>query len=305
MDTHRLVRQKRHPLCDERGFTIPQLIIVVAIIGIVSSFALVNFRQSKESMALQNSIRLLASRMEKARVDAVRRHGTSNIQFTSPSAYNVTMDFNNNGNPVTRNFTFDPGVRVTTAELPNVTFNWRGATVTQGSSCVVTFSVANRLGDPLSVDVSGSGDVTVESTQPLLPNVLYNSSINANTNVKTQTAIPGSSLADNTPCMDVSGVGTPGDSGPPTCNIHLSSTSISIRKNGGATGSVVVSMSTPSMVVATALQPNNLTVSPSSQNVSAGSSFSIISKNTQRGPMDVVFSSSCGSSITLRVNVTN
>lgn len=302
MNTHRLVRQTRHRLCAERGFSILQLIIVVAIIGIVSTFALISFRRSKETIKLQNSIRLLASRLEKARIDAVRRHGTANLQFISPSSYNITMDFNNNGVPSTRNYAFDPGVRVMSADLPTVTFNWRGATLTAGSSCVVTFSVTNSLGNILNVDVSGSGDVTVENNSPQLPNVTYNP-VNANTSIKLQAAIPGPSPADNTPCMDVSGTGVGGDSGPPSCAMHISSTSISVRKNGGSTGSVLVSMSTATLVTTTA--PSNLTISPTSQTVLVGNSFSIISKNTARGPFYVTFSSACGASITLTVNVTN
>jgi Tfp pilus assembly protein FimT len=287
---------------DERGFSMLQLIIVVAVIGIVSTFALINFRSSKETIKLQNSLRLLASRLEKARVDAVRRHTTTTLQFTDPSSYNINMDFNNNGSPVTRTYAFEPGVRVFSGQLPTVTFNWRGATQTAGSSCVVTFSVVNSIGNILNVDVSGSGDVTVENNSPQLPSVVYNP-INANTNIKLQTAIPGPSPADNTPCMDVSGTGQQGDSGPPSCNIHLSSTSIAIRKNGGSTGSVVVSMSTSVLVTATV--PSNLTISPTSQTVYTGSSFSIISKNNARGPFPVTFSSACGSSFTITVNVTN
>ena len=301
MGTSRMIRSTRR-VCDDRGFSILQMIIVVAIIGIVSTFAVISFSSSKETIKLQNSLRLLAGRLEKARIDAVRRHGTTKLQFTSTSSYDLTMDYNNNGVPVTRSYAFDPGVRVASADLPIVEFNWRGATLTAGSSCVVTFSVINSRGDILNVDVSGSGDVTVENNTPQLPNVAYNA-VNANTSIKLQTAIPGPSPADNTPCMDVSGVGQGGDSGPPACTIHLSSTSIAIRKNGGSTGSVVVSMSTAVLVTTTA--PPNLTISPTSQTVLMGNSFSIISKNTSRGPFDVTFSSACGSSITLRVNVTN
>ena len=299
MSTSRVTRR----MSDDRGFSILQLIIVVAVIGIVSTFALINFRNSKETIKLQNSIRLLASRLEKARIDAVRRHATTNLQFTSTSSYNLTMDYNNNGVPVTRSYAFDPGVSVTSADLPTVTFNWRGATLVAGNSCVVTFAVANSRGDILNVDVSGSGDVTVENNQPALPNVPYSTTLNANTSIKSQASITGTTVSDNTPCMDVSGVGVGGDSGPPACTIHLSSTSIAIRKNGGSTGSVVVSMSTAVLVTATA--PSNLTVSPNAQTVLSGNTFSIISKNTARGPFDVTFSSACGSSITLRVNVTN
>jgi hypothetical protein len=104
--------------------------------------------------------------------------------------------------------------------------------------------------------------------------------------------------------MDLSGGGVGSDSGPPSCTIHVNSSSISIKKNGGGTGSVLVNMSNPSLVVATF--PSNLTVSPASQTVtSSGQSFSIVSKNTLRGPYNVTFTSQCGSTLTVKVNVTN
>jgi uncharacterized FlgJ-related protein len=62
-------------------------------------------------------------------------------------------------------------------------------------------------------------------------------------------------------------------------------------------------MSTTSGVVAS--YPSNLTVTPASQTVSTGSSFIIKSNNNLRGPFYVTFSAQCGSTITIKVNVTN
>lgn len=281
-----------------------ELVIVVAIISIVSGFAVVQIRSSRSALRVQNSIRQLASYMEKARVDAVRRHGTTTVSFSDTRTYSVTMDFNNGGTTSTRTFTFQDDVRIASSELPNVTFNWRGRTLTAGTSCVTTFSVSDSLGNGLSVDVSGSGDVTVENQQPSLPNVVYSNNMNSSDGIDTRSVISGTGTTDNTPCMDLSGGGIGADAGPPSCTIHVSSSSISIKKNGGTTGSVLVNMSNPSLVVATI--PSNLTVSPTSQSVStSGSTFSIKSKNTLRGPFNVTFTSQCGSSITVKVNVTN
>ena len=286
-----------------RGIGMVELIIVMAIVSVVSAFTVIQIRSSRSAMRVQNSIRQLASFMEKARVDAVRRHGTTSVTFTDTRTYTVTMDFNTAGSPTSRTFSFQDGVRLASSELPNVTFNWRGRTLTSGASCVTTFSVSDTLGNGLSVDVSGSGDVTVENQQPDLPNVVYSNNLNSADGINSRAVVGGTGTTDNTPCMDLSGGGIGGDSGPPSCTIHLSSTSISIRKNGGTTGSVLVSMTSPTLVVASV--PSNLTVSPASQSVSSGSNFSITSKNTLRGPFNVTFTSQCGSSITLTVNVTN
>lgn len=280
-----------------------ELVIVVAIVGVVSAFTLIQIRSSRSALRVQNSVRQLASYMEKARIDAVRRHGTSSVSFSNTRTYSVSMDFNGSGTPTTRTFTFQDDVQLASSDLPNVTFNWRGRTLTSGSSCVTTFAVSDTMDHGLSVDVSGSGDVTVENQQPTLPNVTYSSGINSADNINTRLVVGGTTTTDNTPCMDLSGGGVAADSGPPSCTIHVNSSSISIRKNGGGTGSVLVSMSNPSLVVATF--PSNLIVSPASQSVSNGQTFSVVSKNTLRGPYNVTFTSQCGSSITVKVNVTN
>src|SRR6185369_6025078 len=295
--------QKLEQLNKERGAGVVELVIVVALVGIISGFALIQIRSSRSALRVQNSVRQLASYMEKARIDAVRRHGTSTVTFSDTKTYSVTMDFNNGGSPSTRTFTFDEGVKLASSELPNVTFNWRGRTLTSGSSCVTTFAVNDSMDHGLSVDVSGSGDVTVENQQPTLPNLTYNNTVNTSDSINTRLVVSGTATTDNTPCMDLSGGGVGVDAGSPSCTIHLNSSSISIKKNGGGTGSVLVSMNNPSLVVATF--PSNLTVSPASQTVSSGQTFSIVSKNTLRGPYNVTFTSQCGSSITVKVNVTN
>ncbi|HEU4836154.1 MAG TPA: GspH/FimT family protein [Pyrinomonadaceae bacterium] len=287
----------------EQGAGMVELVIVVAIVGVVSAFTLIQIRSSRSALRVQNSVRQLASYMEKARIDAVRRHGTSSVSFSNTRTYSVSMDFNGSGTPTTRTFTFQDDVQLASSDLPNVTFNWRGRTLTSGSSCVTTFAVSDTMDHGLSVDVSGSGDVTVENQQPTLPNVTYSSGINSADNINTRLVVGGTTTTDNTPCMDLSGGGVAADSGPPSCTIHVNSSSISIRKNGGGTGSVLVSMSNPSLVVATF--PSNLIVSPASQSVSNGQTFSVVSKNTLRGPYNVTFTSQCGSSITVKVNVTN
>src|SRR6185369_759874 len=200
----------------DRGVGIVELVIVLAIVGIVSTVALLQIRSSRSALRVQNSVRQLASYMEKARVDAVRRHGTSTVSFTNTRTYSVTMDFNSSGSTSTRTFTFQDDVRLASSELPNVTFNWRGRTLTAGSSCVTTFAVSDNKNHGLSVDVSGSGDVTVENQQPTLPNVSYNNTVTSSDSIDSRLVVAGASTLENTPCMDLSGGGVGVDSGPPS-----------------------------------------------------------------------------------------
>lgn len=287
------------------GIGLIELLVVVAVVGVISAVAVVNFRSSRATLRMQNSVRQLASYMEKARIDAVRRHGEAYVTFTSPTSYRVHMDFTNSGAPTDKDFNFDSGVQVASSELPTVKFNWRGRTVTAGASCVTTFSVKNASNpdEGLNVDVSGSGDVTVENQQPTLPNVPYNNTVASTSSVKAYTVVSGTDTVDSTPCLDVSGEGVGGEAGPPQCTIHLSTTSVSVKKNGGGTASVLVSMSVTNPVAVS--YPTNLTVSPPPPSISTGTTFQVKSNNTLRGPFNVTFSAQCGAAITLKVNVTN
>src|SRR5690242_12705380 len=184
----------------ERGVGIVELVIVLALIGIVSAFALIQVRSSRSALRVQNSVRQLASYMEKARIDAVRRHGTSNITFSNTRTYSVSMDFNDGGTSTTRTFPFQDGVNLASSDLPNVTFSWGSHSLTSNCSCVTIFAVSDTMDHGLSVYVSCSGDVTVENQQQTLPNVTYNNTVSASDSVDSRGVVTGTSSSDNTPC---------------------------------------------------------------------------------------------------------
>src|SRR5262249_41846918 len=125
----------------QRGFSILQMVITLTVASIVSTFAVISFQNSKQSLRFQNSVRLLSGNLEKARLDSIRRHGNpvnSSVVFTSPTTYDVTMDFAGTGTPTTRTVTFESGVQVFST-LPSVSFNWRGRT----SACTNRFAVSS------------------------------------------------------------------------------------------------------------------------------------------------------------------
>ncbi len=113
---------------------------------------------------MQNSARLFATYVEKARADSVRRHASSGQESsvemfgTDTNTYNVTMDYGS-GTLETRTFQLDPGIVFYTAAA-KVTFDWRGRLLTEA----VVFQIRSvYLQDSIPVDVSGSGDVTIGS----------------------------------------------------------------------------------------------------------------------------------------------
>ena len=88
-------------IAKQQGFTITQMVITIAIIAVVSTFGVLGIRTARAEFRLQNTARLFASYVEKARADAIRRHAESgqesSIETFGPGStnYEVTMDWGN------------------------------------------------------------------------------------------------------------------------------------------------------------------------------------------------------------------
>jgi type II secretory pathway pseudopilin PulG len=292
---------------DARGFSILQTVITLAIVSIVSTFAVINLHNARHSLRLQNSVRQLAGYLEKARLDSIRRHSNpvnSSVVFTSPISYDVTMDFDGSGTPTTRTVAFENGVEVFSNGLPSVSFNWRGRT----SACTNRFAVKNSRGEQSEIDVSDAGDVTIDRNVDVLTADVTYGSMNSNSGVQSSTIVTGSGVHNNTlDCPDDSAPppGPPITGGGPGCpNDSANPSSISIRKNGGSSATIGVTASSTGTVVVT--KPLNLNVTPMSQTVTAGGTvnFTVTSNNNIKSTFAVVFNAPC-SSLTVLINVTN
>ena len=294
------IRSHRH-----EGFTILQMVIAVALIGIFTAFAVVGISKARVRVQLQNSVRLLANNIEKARIDAVRRHSdpvnspttATKVWFTSANTYNVTMDFAGTGTPTTRTFTFDkdvPGL-APGSPLPSISFNWRGRT----SSCTTTFAIFTDDGQSW-VDVSDAGEVTIDSDVDVLPSVSY-ATANQTIDVSSGTVVTGSGAHNNSvDCGNDSGTAGPpasggGSGGCPGWTVNPSS--LTIKKQGGSSGTITFAVSSGGAAVVSASAPANLQVTPAVASVSAGSSatFTVTSLNKTRGTFAVTFNLPCSS----------
>jgi Tfp pilus assembly protein FimT len=141
---------------DNRGFSTIQLIITLAIMAIITGFAVMGIVRARANLRLSNSAREFAAHVERARADAVRRHNNAVVQTLNTSTYSVTMDFDNTGTVTTRNFTLREGVVFTTG-VKSITFDWRGRIPQEES-----FGFSNGS-NTLSVGITGSGDVTFDA----------------------------------------------------------------------------------------------------------------------------------------------
>jgi prepilin-type N-terminal cleavage/methylation domain-containing protein len=145
----------------QRGFTLTQMIITLAIIAVVSTGGVLGIKTARAEFRLQNSARLFATYIEKARADAIRRHAApgqeSSVETFGPgtTTYAITMDYGS-GVVETRTFELESGLSFDTA-AKRVTFDWRGRI----EEAWVFQVHSDYLARNLPVDVSGSGDITV------------------------------------------------------------------------------------------------------------------------------------------------
>ena len=137
------------------------MVITIAIIAVVSTFGVLGIKTARAEFRLQNSARLFATYVEKARADAIRRHAESgqesSVETFGPgtTSYAVTMDWGS-GVVETRTFDLESGLSFNTA-AKKVAFDWRGR-ITEAWVFQVR---SDYLDKNLPVDVSGSGDITV------------------------------------------------------------------------------------------------------------------------------------------------
>jgi Tfp pilus assembly protein FimT len=300
----------------EGGFSLLQLMITVTVMVVIGTFAFMGITSARENMRLSGSARQFASYVEKARIDAVRRHTTSanpsKVEFVDTNTYRVTMDFDGSGTATSRTFSFEDGVTLFSQPTQAIAFDWRG----RMSACTLTFALKNTTGSQTTVDITGAGDVTVDSDIISSPSISH-TNVNQTVDVASDATVSGTtapasmsatdcSAVDTAPVGSVTGGGITGTSGGSAtpCSLTATPGAVSVKKNGGTTQNVSVTVTTASTV--TASGPSNIKITPASQSLAANGSatFSIKSLNNTRGTFTVTFSSSCASA-DVTVTITN
>jgi len=158
------------------GFSVFELLIVVAMISVLTGFALIQITRARQVMTRANAARQLSAFLEKARVDSVRRRPTTNAQMAQVSlldatSYSVGIDLNGDGTldapqvirlPAGANLQFD---------LPyprTIYFNWRGWTVdAAGNIANPSFvNISSPNYGSTGIDLTSAGQPTFDGPPP-------------------------------------------------------------------------------------------------------------------------------------------
>jgi prepilin-type N-terminal cleavage/methylation domain-containing protein len=169
------MKNKIHPNFNRsiQGFSLPEMLIVVLILAIVTTLSLMGITQAQTSFQLSNSAENLKTYLEKAFSDAKRRNAKGDVrakvQVTSATTYQVTVDFNGDGVPETRTVSLPGKVSFVYNPLspPVATIDWQG-NVAEGN---VVFNLKSSQNQTLELELSGKGDANIKTDFPTLPAV--------------------------------------------------------------------------------------------------------------------------------------
>lgn len=175
----------------ERGFTMVELLVVLAIIIVGATLASMQAARAQRNFRLANAEREFASYVQKARVDSIRRRARTaaeqasiSISSGQPDRYTVTMDFGRGFQ--TRVVRLPFGVAFDTANNVNIAFDWRGR-----ATADTNLSLTNGETTTPMMRVRRSGDVSNSnqtSYSPASVSVqLNNLQLGSTTNVNART----------------------------------------------------------------------------------------------------------------------
>jgi type II secretory pathway pseudopilin PulG len=190
----------KHSLNDTSGFSVVELLIVVAMVGVITGFALLQITRSHQRMKRANAAQQFVSHLEKARLDSLRRHPTTTPQMAQVSIinarfYSFAIDSSGDGSldaPQVISLPTDTDFQFNGSFPRTIYFDWRGRAVDAAGA--VTNNTIVTISSPSSpsygssrIDLTASGQPSLEG--PPVSSPVTNSDAPA-PNFRANTQIP-------------------------------------------------------------------------------------------------------------------
>jgi len=157
---------------NDAGFSLPELLIVVAMVGILVGFALIQIVRANQQMKRANAAQQFAAYLEKARLDSLRRHPTAAAQMAQVSLinatfYSVTLDTTGDGvldAPQVISLPANSDFQFNTPFPRTIYFNWRGRTVdAAGAPANPSFvTISSATYGSSRIDLTAAGQPSLE-----------------------------------------------------------------------------------------------------------------------------------------------
>jgi prepilin-type N-terminal cleavage/methylation domain-containing protein len=142
--------------CCSRGFSLIELLIVIAAGTVVLAFAVPEMQRSLSASRLQTSATQLAAELNYARTISVSRNASFEVRFNSAERTFQILDTEDPANPPRVAKTLEPGITFASVAGGQVGFFPRG----HAQAGVITLT--NGFGQRINVVVRSSGMVEVQ-----------------------------------------------------------------------------------------------------------------------------------------------
>ncbi|HUE83646.1 MAG TPA: type II secretion system protein [Pyrinomonadaceae bacterium] len=156
----------------DKGFSVIELLIVVAMVGVVSGYALLQIAEARQSISRVNAAHEFLRYIEKARLDSVRRHviqptQMGQVTIINSNFYTVTLDTDGDGildDPRVITLPANSGLSFNGPFPRTIMFNWRGRTVdaTNNIATPATVTISNSYGSS-AINISSAGQTNVDT----------------------------------------------------------------------------------------------------------------------------------------------
>lgn len=150
-----------------KGFTLIELMIVIALLGIMAGVMAPSFLQWRDRSKVQGDAGNLRAAFETAKLRAIKHNTNVVVTFPDTTSFQAFIDTNNNGaqdagEETLFNRTLAPGVTITNNTFTgnDMAFNPRG--MANGPNSTGTITMTSPGGERYSVVVSSFGRVRME-----------------------------------------------------------------------------------------------------------------------------------------------